>query len=105
MSRHAGAARERTLDERLAEDQDRVIRQLRGRLVAPPNPTLRVPPIQSHLALRNADRLEEVAGDGEADDDEWAPLELPDEIATAEAGKDKDKSDIPFPRGRGTTAK
>jgi hypothetical protein len=46
-----------------------------------------------------------VAGDGEADDDEWAPLELPDEIATAEAGKDKDKSDIPFPRGRGTTAK
>jgi hypothetical protein len=37
--------------------------------------------------------------------DKWAPLERPDEIATAEVDKVNDKSikwDIPFARRRGT---
>ena len=33
-----------------------------------------------------------MVADGVADDDEWAPFELPDEIATAEVDKVKDKS-------------
>ena len=37
-------------------------------------------------ALRSADRREEVVADGVADNDEWAPFERPDEIATAEVG-------------------
>ncbi len=39
------------------------------------------------------------------DDDEWAPFERPDEIATAEVDEVKGKSirrDIPFARRRGT---
>jgi hypothetical protein len=46
-----------------------------------------------------------VVADGVPDDDEWAPLERPDEIATAEVDKVKDKSikrDIPFALRRGT---
>jgi hypothetical protein len=35
-------------------------------------------------ALRSADRREQVVADGVADDDEWAPSECPDEIATGE---------------------
>ena len=56
-------------------------------------------------ALRSADRREEVVANGVADDDEWAPSERPDEIATAEVDKAKDKSikkDIPFALHRGT---
>jgi hypothetical protein len=40
-----------------------------------------------------------------ADDDKWAPLERPDEIATGEVDQVKDKSikrDIPFALRRGT---
>jgi hypothetical protein len=43
-------------------------------------------------ALRSADRREEVVADGVADDDERAPLECPDEIATAEVDQVKAKS-------------
>jgi hypothetical protein len=43
-------------------------------------------------ALRSADRREEVVANGVAVDDEWAPFERPDEIATAEVDKVKDKS-------------
>jgi hypothetical protein len=48
---------------------------------------------------------EEVVADGVADDDEWAPSECPDEIATAEVDQVKAKSikrDIPFALRRGT---
>ncbi len=37
-------------------------------------------------------RGEEVVADGVADDDEWAPFECPDEIATAEVDQVKAKS-------------
>jgi hypothetical protein len=56
-------------------------------------------------ALRSADRREEVVADGVPDDDEWAPFECPDEIATAEVDQVKAKSikrDIPFALRRGT---
>jgi hypothetical protein len=46
-----------------------------------------------------------VVADGVADDDEWAPFECPDEIATAEVDQVKAKSikrDIPFALRRGT---
>ncbi len=57
------------------------------------------------LALRSADRREEGVAGGVAVVDKWAPLVCPDEIATAEVDKVKDKSnkrDIPFALGRGT---
>ena len=47
----------------------------------------------------------QVVADGVADDDEWAPSECPDEIATAEVDQVKAKSikrDIPFALRRGT---
>jgi hypothetical protein len=40
----------------------------------------------------SADRREEVEANGVADDDEWAPFERPDEIATAEVDKVKDNN-------------
>jgi hypothetical protein len=47
-----------------------------------------------------------VVADGVADDDEWAPFECPDEIATAEVDQVKAKSinkrAIPFALRRGT---
>jgi hypothetical protein len=57
------------------------------------------------MALRSADRREEVVADGVADDDEWAPSECPDEIATAAVDQVKAKSikrDISFALRRGT---
>ena len=46
-----------------------------------------------------------MVADGVADDDEWAPSECPDEIATAEVDQVEAKSikrDIPFALRRGT---
>jgi hypothetical protein len=57
-------------------------------------------------ALRSADRREQVVADGVAEDDEWAPFECPDEIATAEVDQVKARAsrgtDIPFALRRGT---
>jgi hypothetical protein len=56
-------------------------------------------------ALRSADRREEVVAGGVAVVDKWAPLERPDEMATAKVDKGKIKSikrDVPFALRRGT---
>ena len=53
-------------------------------------------------ALRSAGRREEVVANGMTDNDEWAPLERPDEIATAELDKVMDNSIKRFALRRGT---